>query len=74
MTIDWLAFFTVVIASLVSACLVVTLFSLGLRLGDGKAAWRRPVSVTMFVLCGIAVVFGLYLIVGDHLMVLFGAA
>jgi len=72
MNIDWLAFFTVVLASLVSACLIVTLFSLGLRLGDGKAKWRRPVSLAMFVLCGIAVVFGLYLIVGDHLMVLFG--
>lgn len=73
MSIDWLAFFTVVVASLVSACLIVTLFSLALRLGDGKAAWRRPVSISMFVLCGIAVAFGIYLIVGDHLLVLFGA-
>ncbi|MCS0498014.1 hypothetical protein [Protaetiibacter mangrovi] len=71
--IDWMAFLTVFVAALVSACIAVTLFSLGLRLGDGTAAWRRPVSVLMFVLCAAAVVFGLYLIVGDHLLTLFGA-
>jgi len=70
--IDWGAFLTVVVASLVSACLAVTLFSFGLRLGDGEAAWRRPVSIAMFVLCGLAVLFGLYLIVGDHLLELVG--
>lgn len=70
--IDWAAFLTVLVASLVSACIVVTLFSLGLRVGDGEAAWRRPVSVAMFVLCGVAVLFGLYLIVGDHLLELVG--
>lgn len=69
--IDWMAFVTVFAASLVSACIGVSLFSLGLRLGDGEAAWRRPVSVLMFVLCGLAVLFGLYIIVGDHLVTLF---
>jgi hypothetical protein len=63
MTIDWLAFLTVVVASLVSACLLVTLFSVGLRLSDGTAPWRRPVSVALFVVCGLVVVFGIYLIV-----------
>lgn len=70
--IDWAAFLTVVVASLVSACVTVTLFSLGLRLRDGVAAWRRPVSVLVFVLCGVVVLFGLYLIVGDHLLELVG--
>ncbi len=70
--IDWMAFITVVAASLVSACLVVTLFSFALRLGDGEAAWRRPLSVILFVLCGLAVLFGIYLIVGNHLLKLFG--
>jgi len=63
MTIDWMAFLTVVAASLVSACLLVTLFSVGLRLNDGAAAWRRPVSIALFVLCAAVVLFGIYLIV-----------
>ena len=63
MTIDWAAFLTVVVGSLVSACLLVTLFSLGLRLNDGTARWRRPVSVVVFVACAAVVVFGIYLIV-----------
>lgn len=63
MTIDLVAFLTVVVGSLVSACLLVTLFSVGLRLNDGTAGWRRPVSVTIFVLCAAVVVFGIYLIV-----------
>ncbi|PZQ91747.1 MAG: hypothetical protein DI534_01955 [Leifsonia xyli] len=69
--IDWMAFLTVFVASLVSACIAVTLFSLGLRLGDGAAAWRRPASVAVFVLCAAVVVFGINLIVGDHLVQLF---
>lgn len=63
MTIDWPAFFTVVAGSLIAACLLVTLFSVGLRLNDGPAPWRRPVSVALFVVCGVVVVFGIYLIV-----------
>ncbi len=63
MTIDWSAFLTVVVGSLVAACLLVTLFSLGLRLNDGTEAWRRPVSVAVFVVCAVVVVIGIYLIV-----------
>ena len=63
MTINWGDFLTVIIASLVAASLLVTLFSLGLRLGDGSERWRRPVSVTMFVLCGLLVAAGIFLIV-----------
>ncbi|MBX3098034.1 MAG: hypothetical protein KF761_00510 [Salinibacterium sp.] len=61
--IEWSAFLIVFLASLVSACLLVTLFAVGLRLSDGGAPWRRPASVTAFVLCGLVVAFGIYLIV-----------
>lgn len=63
MTIDWLAFVTVVLASLVAACGVVTLFSLALRLGDRSAPWRRPASVALSVVCGAIVLFGISVIV-----------
>ncbi len=63
MTIDWLAFVTVVLASLVAACGVVTLFSLALRLGDGSAPWRRPASVALYVVCGAIVLFCISVIV-----------
>ena len=63
MTINWLAFVVVVVASLVSACGVVILFSLALRLGAGGGPWRRPVSVVLYVVCGMVVLLGIYLIV-----------
>ncbi len=63
MTIQWFNFVLVVGASLLAACLVVTTFSLALRLGDGTAPWRRPLSVMLFVLCALFVLFGLYLII-----------
>ena len=63
MTINWFNFIVVVVSSLVAACLLVTLFSIGLRLADGAARWRRPVSVLFFVLCGLLVAFGIFLIV-----------
>ena len=61
--IEWGSFVAVAIASLVSACLFVGLYALALRLGDGTATWRRPVSVILFVLCGLVVLFGLFIIV-----------
>ena len=63
MTIDWLAFVVVVVAALVAACIVITLFSTALRVGDGEAAWRRPVSIALYVVCALVVIFGLYLII-----------
>lgn len=63
MTIDWLAFVTVVLASLISACGVVVVFSLALRLSDGEAPWRRPVSIVLYLICGLIVLFGIYIIV-----------
>ena len=63
MMIDWWAFVTVVAASLLGACGVVLVFSLALRLGDGEAPWRRPVSVALYVVCVGIVLFGIWLIV-----------
>jgi hypothetical protein len=61
--IDWFAFVVVVGASLISACLLVTLFSTALRVGDSPLAWRRRASVALYVVCGLVVAFGVYLIV-----------
>jgi hypothetical protein len=63
MTIDWMAFVTVVVTTLVAACLLVTLFSLALRLGDGEARWRRTIAVVLFAFCVFVVAFGIFLIV-----------
>ena len=63
MSINWLNFVVVVASALVAACALVTLFSVALRLADGSAAWRRPLSVLLFVLCALLVVFGIVLIV-----------
>lgn len=63
MTINWLAFVTVVVAALVAAAALMTLFATGLRLNDGKERWRRPSAVLMFVLCGVLVLAGIWLVV-----------
>jgi hypothetical protein len=63
MTIDWMAFVTVVIAALVSACLLVTLFAWALRLADGKGRVRRLATVALFAACVFVVAFGIFLIV-----------
>jgi hypothetical protein len=62
-SIDWIAFLTVSVTAIVAAAAIVTLFSLGLRLGDGEAPWRRPISVAAFVLCGLLALVGIWLIV-----------
>ncbi|MDJ0320249.1 hypothetical protein [Pseudarthrobacter sp. PS3-L1] len=66
----WLELVTVAGATLVSALVVVTLYSLGVRLtaiaGDTTAARPRSVKYLAFAcfgLCGLAVLFGLYLII-----------
>jgi hypothetical protein len=61
--IDWMAFVTVVVATAVSACLLVTLFAWGLRLADGPGRWRRLATVALFTVCVFVVVFGIFLIV-----------
>ena len=71
--IDWQAFVTVFAATLISASVSVTLFSLALRFGAREERWGRVVSVLLFVAVGALVLFGLYIIVGDHLTQLVGA-
>jgi hypothetical protein len=65
--IDWGAFATVAVVSLVAACALVTMYALGLRLqagsGDSLVRTRRLASVLCFALCGALVLFGIYLIV-----------
>lgn len=61
--IDWMAFVTVVVATFVSASLLVTLFALGLRLADGTAPWRRLAAIALFTVCVFVVGFGIFLIV-----------
>jgi NADH:ubiquinone oxidoreductase subunit 6 (subunit J) len=61
--IDWVAFVTVLVASIVGACGVVFLFSVGLRMVGSDRPGRRPIGVIAFVLCGLLVVYGVYLII-----------
>lgn len=61
--IDWMAFVTVVIAALIAACLLVTVFSVALRVGDGEGTGRRIAAVTLYAVCGFVVLFGIFLIV-----------
>lgn len=63
MTIDWMAFVTVVVSALVSACLLVTLFAWALRLSDGKGRARRLAAVALYGACVFVVAFGIFLIV-----------
>ncbi|WP_166865017.1 MULTISPECIES: hypothetical protein [unclassified Salinibacterium] len=71
--IDWGAFVTVFVATLISASVAVALFSLGLRFGGRDERWGRVVSVLLFIAVAALVLFGLYIIVGDHLTQLLGA-
>ena len=61
--IDWLAFLTVLVASIIGACGVVFLFSIGLRFVGSDSRRVRPLGVVAFVLCGLLIVYGLYLII-----------
>jgi len=66
----WLELFSVAGATLVSAVTVVVFYSLGVRLtaiagdtGNSPAFWTRPLAYVCFAVCGLAVLFGLYLII-----------
>ena len=77
--IDWFSFVIVGVSTIVAACVVVSLFSLGVRLlavgteydEDGRkvsVTGIRPQAATVggyvcFGLCGIAVLYGVYLII-----------
>ena len=66
----WLELVTVAGTTLISAALVVTLYSLGVRFtaiaADAQQqspGIKRSVAYLCFALCGVAVLFGLYLII-----------
>jgi hypothetical protein len=61
--IDWMAFVAVIVAALVAACLLVTVFSLALRVGDSESTRRRFGAVALYAVCAFIVLFGIFLIV-----------
>lgn len=71
--IEWQSFVLVAVVSLVAASVVVTFASLGIRLLEGakharakdpsKGLWAIIVSRILFGVCGMVVLFGVYLIV-----------
>jgi hypothetical protein len=63
MQIEWLDFVIVLVVSLISASLFVAAFSLALRVGSVDTTWRKRGSIALYVLCGLIVLFGIYLIV-----------
>jgi hypothetical protein len=66
MTIDWLDLLIVAATSLVAAAVVVTLFSLGVRLTSTPDPRPRVATLGAFVcfgLAGLAVLYGIYLII-----------
>jgi hypothetical protein len=63
MMIDWAAFVVVFVATIVAASLVVTLYSLGLRLVDRSTGVKRFSGVACFVVCALVVLYGVYLII-----------
>jgi hypothetical protein len=61
--IEWMDFINVVIAALVAACLLVTVFAFALRIGDAEGRARRLASVALYGVCAFVVLFGIFLIV-----------
>ncbi len=71
--IEWGSFLVVAAASLVGACVLVAIAALGIRMFEGGALARtddphtgraaRAGARALFVLCGLLVLFGVYLIV-----------
>jgi hypothetical protein len=66
----WLELLSVAGATLVAAVTVVVLYALGVRLtaiaGDARQAspkLKRSLAYSCFGLCGVAVLFGLYLVI-----------
>jgi hypothetical protein len=62
--IDWVSFLGVLVASIVAACSVVALFSVGLRFAGPETQKKgRWIGVACFVLCGAVIAWGVYLII-----------
>ncbi|TXN31647.1 hypothetical protein FVP33_07940 [Lacisediminihabitans profunda] len=60
---EWGNFLIVLVASVVAACGVVALFSVGIRLVSASGPWLRATGIASFVACGALVLYGVYLIV-----------
>jgi hypothetical protein len=62
--IEWGSFLVVALGSVIGACGVVALFSLGLRFAgpetDGR---RRGLGITCFVVCALLVALGVCLVI-----------
>lgn len=69
MVINWTAFLIVAAATLLSTVVVVGLYALGVRLYAISAAnpveqrLQRWAGYGCFVICGLAVIYGVYLII-----------
>ena len=63
MTIDWAAFVVVLLVTLLGSCGLVVLYSLGLRLVDSPKGFRHTAGIGCFVVCGLVVVYAVYLII-----------
>jgi hypothetical protein len=62
--IEWGSFLLVLVGSIVGACLVVLLFSLGLRCAGPETAGRgRAFGIVCFVLCGLIIAAGVCLVI-----------
>jgi hypothetical protein len=62
--IEWGSFFVVFAAAVIAACVVMTLFSLGLRLASPQTTrTRRGLGIACFVLCALAMVLGVSLVI-----------
>jgi hypothetical protein len=61
--IEWGNFLVVLLVSIVGACGIVLLFSLGLRLVDSERGWGKPLGVVSFVACALLILYGIYLII-----------
>ncbi len=75
MSIDWLAYLVVALVTLVATLLVVGLYSTGVRLyaissdpdpgpaASGRLGLVKAGAYACFAACGVAVLYGVYLIV-----------
>jgi hypothetical protein len=64
--IAWGSFVEVLLVSIVAACGLIALFALGLRLAGPETprhGLSRILGIACFVLCGLLVAFGVYLII-----------
>jgi predicted permease len=62
--IEWGSFLIVLIASIVAACGVVALFSLGLRFAGPETPRKtRGLGILCFIVCGLVIAYGVYLII-----------